>query len=192
MKRLKIVLAFIFAGFAFLSCSSPVHVQKDDSVNLANYHTYMWVDTKADENDNSPRSTAYIDLSMKNAVNRELEKKGWKEVADNPDVFLNYDVLVEKSVEQRTDPVYSRPFTRAFYNRFRGRWVTVYYPSQFVGYQSYNAPVKEGTITLTMTDAKTDKVAWQGWTTRNLGNSRITENEVARSATSILQKLQPA
>ena len=47
---------------------------------------------------------------------------GWHEVADNPDALISYDILVERSTEQRSDPVYSQPFTRSYYNQFTKRW----------------------------------------------------------------------
>lgn len=150
----------------------------------------MWVDTKSDENDNVNRPTAYLDLSVKNAVNRELAKQGWREVTDNPDVLVSYDVLVKRSVEYRSDPVYSRPFTRVYFNPYRLTWGTIYYPSQFIGYEYYRVPVKKGTVTITMADANTDKVVWQRWTTRDLNNSRITENGVTKSP-NLLGELYP-
>jgi len=107
-------------------------------------------------------------------VNAELAKQGWREVSDNPDVLLSYDVLVERSTEQQSDPVYSRPPTRMYYNPYRRSWGTIYYPSQFAGDQTCEVPVKEGTITITMTDARTDKVVWQAWTTERLNYSRLT------------------
>jgi hypothetical protein len=148
----------------------------------------MWVDTRTNEEDNSARPTAYIDMSVRNRVNKELAKKGWREVSDDPDVLISYDVFVERSVQERSDPVYTRPFSRVFYHPFARRWVTIYYPSQFIGYQTYQVPVKEGTITLTMVDAKTDKVVWQGWTTEQLNYSTITDKEIAKSVSNILRK----
>lgn len=189
MKFAKFSLPLTLSLFALLSCSEPVFVQKDPSVSLSNYHTYMWVETKANDQDNSARPTAYIDMSMRDKVNKELEKKGWKEVSENPDVLISYDVLVERSVEQRSDPVYTQPFTRLFYSPFSRRWVTIYYPSNFVGYETYQVPVKEGTITITMVDAKTDKVVWQGWKTEQLNYSTITDKEIAKSVSNILRKL---
>ena len=76
MKLWNNLLIIVLAGLLATGCSSPVYVQKDDTVNLNNYHTYMWVDTKANENDNSTKATAYADLSVKNAVNAELNKLG--------------------------------------------------------------------------------------------------------------------
>ena len=187
MKFMKFLL-LLSLPVATLSCSNPAYVQKDVSANLSNYRTYMWVDTKADQNDNAARPTAYIDMSVRNKVNQELAKKGWKEVTENPDVLLSYDVLVERTVEQRSDPIYTRPLSRVFFNPFSRRWVNIYYPSQFLGYQTYQVPVKEGVITVTMIDAKTDKVVWQGWTTERLNHAKITDKEIARSVSSIFKK----
>ena len=67
MKLWNNLLITVLAGLLIVGCSSPVYVQKDDSVNLNNYHTYMWVDTRANENDQSTRATAYVDMNVKNA-----------------------------------------------------------------------------------------------------------------------------
>ncbi|HKB44596.1 MAG TPA: DUF4136 domain-containing protein [Chitinophagaceae bacterium] len=188
MKLWNNLLITVLAGLLIMGCSSPVYVQKDDTVNLNNYHTYMWVDTRANENDQSTRATAYVDMNVKNAVNAELNKLGWREVSDNPDAFVSYDILVERSTEQRSDPVYSRPVSRVYYNPFSRRWGTIYYPSQFMGYDTYTVPVKEGTVTVTITDSRTDKVVWQGWTTETLNYARITDKEINKSVKNIFNK----
>jgi hypothetical protein len=149
----------------------------------------MWVDTKANESDMSKRATAYADISIHNAANAELNSRGWKEVTDNPDILISYDVLVERNIETKSDPVYSQPFTRTYYNPYTKRWSTMYYPSQFQGYQVYDTPVKEGTVTITMVDAKTDKSIFQGWTTERLTNRTITDTEIKRSVRSIFKEV---
>lgn len=188
MKLWNKLLVIVLAGLMIAGCSSPVYVQKDDTTNLDNYRTYMWVDTKAHEHDNSTKATAYADQTIRNAVNAELIKLGWKEVSDNPDAFISYDILVERATEQRSDPVYTRPVSRVYYNRFARRWGTIYYPSQFVGYDTYTVPVKEGTVTISIVDSKTDKIVWQGWTTENLNYARITNKEINRSVKNIFNK----
>lgn len=188
MNFIKSLSAIIIIAAAGISCSSPVYVQKDDASNLSGSRTYMWVETRANEQDSATRSTAYMDISVHNAVNNELAKKGWRQVNDNPDILLSYDILVERSTESQSDPVYSRSMTRMYYNPYRRRWGTIYYPSQFLGYQYYTVPVKEGTVTLTMTDATSDKAVWQGWTTERLNNSRITNEEISKSVKNILKK----
>ncbi len=176
------------ALFTVFSCSSPAYVEKDNSVNLSNYHTYMWVDTRAAENDPSTRSIAFADLSIHNAVSGELNQWGWKEVSDNPDVLVGYDVLVDRGVDTQTQPVYSQPFSRYYFNPYSRRWSTIYYPSQFLGYQEYQVPVREATITISMMDAKSDKKIWQGWTTERLGSAGISNLDVKKSVRNIFKE----
>lgn len=188
MKLWKYLGSAVIAVSLFTACKSPVYVQRDSTVDLRNYRTYMWVNTANGENDNATRPMAYADISVKNSVNAELNKVGWQEVNENPDVLLSYDVLVERTVDQRSNPVYSQSFSRWYFNPYTRRWSSFYYPSQFLGYQTYQVPVKQGTITVTMIDARTDKLAWQGWTTEQLNYSRLTDDEIDRSVRNIFGK----
>jgi hypothetical protein len=187
MKKLSIVTMLVCAAAVFYSCSTPAYVEKDSSANLSSYKTYMWVDIKASENDASSRATAFADVSVHNSVNAELNKWGWQEVTDNPDVLVSYDVLVERNVETQNDPVYSQPYSRLYYNRFTNRWSSIYYPSQFLGYQQYQVPVREATVTITMIDTDTDKKIWQGWTTERL-NGGLSDLDVKKSVRNIFKE----
>jgi hypothetical protein len=169
-------------------CSTPAYVVKDDSFNPGSVHTYMWVDTRASENDDSRRATAFADISVHNAVNAQLQQWGWKEVSSDPEVMISYDVLVERTTETNRDPVYTQPMVRYYYNVYRKRWTPIYYPSQFVGYQEYETPVKEGTVTITIVDARSDKKLWQGWTTERLSGSGIDDADVRRSVRNIFKE----
>ena len=189
MKNIFLGAALISAMMTIYSCSSPAYVEKDTSANLSDYKTYMWVDVEASENDASSRATSFADISVHNAVNEELQQRwGWREVIENPDILVSYDVLVERNVETQSDPVYSQPYSRLYYNRFARRWSTIYYPSQFLGYQQYQVPVKEATITITMMDTDTDKKIWQGWTTERLGGSGITDINMKKSVRNIFKE----
>ncbi|HEX2682973.1 MAG TPA: DUF4136 domain-containing protein [Ferruginibacter sp.] len=192
MKTINYVFACMIAVFAIASCSTPVHVEKDDSVNLNNYKTYMWVDTRYNQDDNVQRPASYGDITVRNAANRELQKAGWMEVTDNPDVLISYDVLVANTTARRSDPVYTQSYTRTYYNPRLRRWGTIYYPSEFLGYNNYTVPVNEGTISITLTDANTDRVVWQGWTTDELNYSRLSESEIQTSVKNIFHKLDLA
>jgi len=129
---------------------------------------------------------------VRDAVNQELEKNGWRLVSENPDLLLGYDVLVERNVKQETEPVYTRPYTRIYYNPYTRRYGTIYYPPQFLGYDNYQTPIKEGTLTITMIDAKTDKTVWQGWTTTEVPTGRMTSKEVDAGVRSIFRKFDVA
>ena len=192
MKMVKNIFAAFVVVLAIASCATPVHVEKDDSVNFNKYKTYMWVDTRYSQNDNSKRPAAYGDIGVRNAANEELRKAGWSEVSNDPDLLVSYDVLVQNNTTRRSDPVYSQSFTRTYYNPRARRWGTIYYPSEFLGYNSYDVPIKEGTITITLTEADTDKAVWQGWTTDELNYTRITPEEITAGVQNIFSKLKVA
>jgi hypothetical protein len=53
-------------------------------------------------------------------------------------------------------------------------------------------PVKEGTVTITLTDANTDRIVWQGWTIEELNYNKITADELASSVQNIFSKFDVA
>jgi hypothetical protein len=187
MKKINIAATLGSIAVLIYGCSTPAYVEKDSSTDLSNYKTYMWVDVKSSESDASGRATAFADVSVHNSVNAELNKWGWREVAEDPDVLVTYDVLVERNVETQNDPVYSQPYSRLYYNRFTRRWSTIYYPSQFLGYQQYQIPVREATVTITMMDADSDKKIWQGWTTERLSGG-LSDLDVKKSVRNIFKE----
>jgi hypothetical protein len=133
-----------------------------------------------------------MEQKIQSVVSTELEKAGWKQAKSNPDILLSYDVLVERTTQQRSDPVYSQPFTRTFYNPYSRRFIHVYYPSRFIGYDNYEVPSKEGTVTISMIDAKTDKTVWQGWTTDEVNSKNLSNKEIQNSVKAIFRKFDIA
>jgi len=112
---------------------------------------------------------AYADISVRNAANKALANKGWREVKNeaNADALLSYDVLVHRTTEQRSDP-YTRSHSAGRIIILTGDGgFSIYYPTQLAGYDNYEVPVKEGVITISILDANTDKPVWQAWTTKN-------------------------
>ena len=189
MRNLKFLGIAALAGMLLTSCASVAHVEKDESVNFSKYKSFAWIDVKEGE---TKKANTLLEKNVKSAVSAELQKQGWQESKNKPDVLLNYDVLVERAVKENTNPVYSRPFTRMFYNPYSRRWTQLYYPSQFMGYDRQALEVREGTITITMIDAKIDKTVWQGWTTDQVNSRNLTAKEVQSSVKSIFRKFDVA
>ena len=178
----------VFAVIIFAGCSGTAHIEKDKSVDFSKCHTYAWVDkTEVDGVKKKPKHDL-TETNIRNAVDEQLQKKGWKKVNAQPDILVNYDLLVEKNEKQQQDPVYAPSYTRTLYNRYTGRFVTFFYPSQFVGYDYYSTTVKEGTITISMVDNLTDKMVWQGWTTSELNSGNISSREIDRNVIAIFRK----
>lgn len=180
-----------YLGFVFLlaSCAPTAHIEKDDNVDFSRYKTFSWIDKN--DNDNN-RNNDLTEKKVRSAVSKELEKEGWRESKRNPDVLLSYDVLVERSVRAESNPRYTVPFTRTFYNPYSRRIINVYYPSRFWGYENREVPTREGTITISMIDANTEKSIWQGWATDEVGSKNLTSKEIQNSVKAIFRKFDVA
>lgn len=194
MKRnLKWVVAGIASVFVLASCSSTAHIEKDDDADFSRYKTFAWIDKDGEGKEDLNRNNDLTEQKIRNAVNKELEKNsGWREVKSRPDVTLSYDVLVERSTKESTNPVYSNPYSRVVYNPYTRRYTTIYYPSRFQGYERDERMIKEGTVTISMIDTKTDKTVWQGWTTDEVNSKNLTTKEIQGSIRSIFKKFDVA
>jgi hypothetical protein len=191
MKRInwKAWGAAALSSVMLASCATTAHIEKDESVNFSNYKSFTWLhgnEAKLDKQSDLAESKIRI------AVTQELQKSGWKQTENNPDVILDYDLLVERASKEKKEPVYSQPYSRLVYNPYTRRYATIYYPSQFLGYESYEKLIREGTITITMIDAKTDKMVWQGWTTEEVNNKNLTSKEIQKAVASIFRKFDVA
>ncbi len=192
MKTVRTNLTAVLAGIALFlgGCSSTAHIEKDETADFSNYKTYSWVENAVKEEKN--KNNDLTELHIRQAVNKELQKAGLRETKSRPDILLDYEILVERNTRTQKDPVYTQPYSRVFYNPYSRRYGTIYYPSQFMGYDSYEKTVKEGTITITMIDTKTDRTVWQGWATEEINNRNLTGKEIQNSVRSIFRKFDVA
>src|SRR5258705_10656163 len=191
----KLKLWSVYSIFVFLlaSCSSTAHIEKDDNADFSRYKSFAWVDKDGEGRHDQNKSNDLTESKIREAVNKELERSaGWKEVKNRPDVLLTYDVLVEKGVKENNNPVYSRPYSRLLYNPYTRRYTTIYYPSELMGYERDERGIKEGTITISMIDTKTDKTVWQGWTTDEVNSKNLTTKEIQNSVKSIFKQFDAA
>ena len=190
MKTVKWISAMAFLLIAIVACGPTAHIEKDPAADLGAYKTYAWVDTRDSQDQSTSSPTEFARLGVQNAVNEQLKQKGLNLVNDHPDVLLSFDILVERNVEQRSDPVYTRPMSRLYYNPYFRRWGTIYYPSRFIGYDTYSVPVRKATLTINMMDANTDKAIWQGWTTQTVNSRLLTTEEIRTGVNAILKKFK--
>ena len=180
------------AALMIVGCSAPAHIEKDDTVDFSKYKTFAWVEKRGPDKKDKVKSNDIMEQKFKDAVTNALSKQGWRMDNRRPDVLVSYDVLVERNARRQSDAVYSQPFMRTFYNPFARRFYNIYYPSQFMGYDDYAVPVREGTVTISMTDAQSDKVVWQGWTTDEVNSANLTSKEINSAVRSIFKKFDLA
>lgn len=190
MKKIQWLMGAIISVLVFSACSRVAYVQKDDSVDFTKLKTYAWVEgTEKDSITHKPKVNDLVDRKIRQSIDKNLKQNGWKEVSAKPDVLLVYDIGVQKEDRNVSDPVYSMPTTRWFYSPYTRRYVPVYYPSEFLGYDNRKETIKEGTITLTLMNANNDKTIWQGWTTSEIYGRRMTDQEIDDNVKAIVKKL---
>lgn len=188
-KAINWVAAVVSLAALFITgCAGNAHIEKDKTVDFSKYKTYAWVEKPETNETKKALRNGLTETNVRNSVNAQLQKIGWKEVSVNPDIMVNYELLVERSEKKQKDAVYSPSYTRSYFNRYTGRVNTFYYPGQFAGYDTYSTTVKEGTVTITMIDNKTDKAVWQGWTTTEIESRRMSGKEIDRSVKTIFRK----
>jgi hypothetical protein len=187
-KYFSMLSSALAATLAFASCTTTSHVEVAPGVNFSNYKTFGFANSKgvkkSDRVDNQ-----IVDNNIKNSISADLEKQGWKESDQQPDVWVDYNVVVEKAVKQETEPVYSYPYAGYFMSPWRHRMGYYYTPELLGGFHTYNVPFKQGTLTVNMIDAKTNKLIWQGWSQGEVNSNNVTTNEVKGDVKSIFNKL---
>ena len=188
---LRGLLGLVLPVLLVVSCATPAYVEKDDAADFSRYKSFAWIDN-SNNKEGKGNQNELLKNNVREAVNAKLLKEGWKEDRSKPDVLLNYDMMVERTTREMRDPVYSQPFSRIFYNPYSRRFGRIYYPSSFLGYDNNTVSVREGTLTITMLDARSDKTIWQGWTTDEIRNRNVTKKEVQKSVQNIFRKFDVA
>lgn len=171
-----------------VSCGTVAHVEKDPAVDLNNYKTFSWIEESGKNKDGK----AYNDFQekyLKDLVTRELEKNGWQKARSaNADALIDYDIMVENNVQERSESVYSRSTVRYFYNPYTRRVTPMYFPSRYLGQNYYDVPYKSGTITVSIVDTKSNNMIWQGWTESELASRKLGQEDIQKAVKSIFKK----
>lgn len=192
MKKMTWLMGVVLSVFILSSCGSTAHIQKDNDYNFSKVKTYAWVNgTQKDKGISEPsaKTNDLTERKVRSSVNKNLQAIGWRETDQNPDVLLVSDIDVQREERNISNPVYSQPTNRWMYNPYTRRYVSIYYPSQFLGYDNSTQTVKEGTLTLTMTDANSDKTIWQGSTTSEINGRNLSDRAIDYNVKAIIKKL---
>ena len=195
MKRVKAGISslVVIAALILSGCGVQSYVEKDPAVDLNDYKTYAWLNDKESKRKDGKAYKDFQESYLVDIVSKELEKNGWRPAKSNPDVLIDYDIMVENAVREQTQSVYSRPQVRYFYNPYTRRVNSVYYPSQYLGEDSYTVPYRSGTITINIVDTRNNKLVWQGWAETDVtNNQKIQKDEMNKIVRSIFKKFDVA
>ena len=193
MKHVMKIWLPVFAALIITGCGVQSYVEKDPSVDLNNYRTYAWIGDKNSRKSDKPYKD-FQDTYLTDLISQQIEKNGFVKAKSNAnaDVLIDYDIMIENAVKEKTDPVYSRSFVRYFYNPYTGRINSFYYPSRYMGQNSYDVPYKSGTVTINIVDNDSKKLVWQGWAETEVTKRRIDKDDMNKIVKSIFRKLDVA
>jgi hypothetical protein len=155
----------VLAAFIITGCGVQSYVEKDPSVDLNKYRTYAWIGDNSSKKKGDKPYKDFQESYLIGLVSDQLEKNGFAKAKSESkaDVLVDYDIMIENQVRSQSDPMYTRSFVRYFYNPYTGRINSYYFPSRYMGQNSYDIPYKSGTVTINIVDNDTKKLVWQGW-----------------------------
>jgi hypothetical protein len=160
-------LAALGAAFA-----QQVKTDFDHQTSFAQYKTYSWQEVKV--------KNPLWDSRIKNAVDAQLQAKGWTPVATGGDVAI---VAMATTQTQRT--------LETFYNGFGGGW-------RWRGFggigdaTTTEQDYKEGTLVVDMYDAKTKQLIWRGSAEDTLSNqAEKNEKKLDKGVAKMFKKFPP-
>jgi hypothetical protein len=144
----------LFLMLITTACSSVKikGVQKADDFSITNYKTFSFYEVSTEGDAIGPNSQANLKL-LKEAITKELDQKGVKMVADNPDLHVNIGIVVMQQV-QTVETSITNPSDRTYYMGNRN-----------YSWQSTEKAVgtyRDGSVIVHLVDQATNKLVWQG------------------------------
>lgn len=144
---------FVLLVTALVGCSGTkvLHTELGDNVDLRKYKTFDFYQVRASGDTVSTLFNERINL-LKEAISRELERRGFLYNNDHPDLLVNIGVRVKEEIQTRqTD------------------WKTDGAP-RYIGQRNYSwksqeievGRYREGTVAIHLVDAAQQKLVWKG------------------------------
>jgi hypothetical protein len=157
----------------FAACSSlEVNTAQAPNVSFAQYKTYAWANSPAPQPPGQSldlQEGSILDQTIRSTTEEKLMEKGLAPAGSaSPDLFISYGAKTKMGVEYG---VATTPWgwdDRASY------------------------PVREGSITLKISDAHTGNPVWQGTASDIIDRAGPSQKDVASAVSKMLDKYPPA
>jgi hypothetical protein len=186
MRKTHIFLLFAI-GVWLSSCgTSGVITDSDPSANFSKYRTYKFTDSDDDNTGGNPLyHSSLIDNAIHGQIAIELEKRGFEEVRENPDLLITYHTYTEKKQSSATN----------YYPMMYGGWGWRYYPYgmamspyPFGYWNGYNRSYTEGTLLIDAVDAGTKQVVWRGSVSDAIDDPKDLSKKAIKAVTVIFSR----
>jgi Domain of unknown function (DUF4136) len=105
MKKVSLLLLFLFASGVSAAAAQDVQYNFDQSADFSKFKTYKWVSIK-----NAAQIDGLTAKQITQTIDGELAKKGLtKTDADSADLYIGYQTAIEESVEGHREIVEELP-----------------------------------------------------------------------------------
>lgn len=175
MKKINLTI-FLAMSLFLLNCAGPgsIVTDYDRDADFSRYRTFFWSDEfqvlNEDNESNEPLFyNSLIKKRLKNAIRQEMEGRGYSLSAENPDLLVNAQVVVEERGSNQA----AQPFFRGFY-----------YPGAYAA-----APArmdKEGDIVVELIDKDQRQLVWQGYAPGVLSTQTRKREEEIKDAVTLI------
>lgn len=136
---------------------------------LSQYRTYSWL-PKPQGKDIRVYNDVF-EARVKQAVDRELQSRGYRLVEQNPDFKVGWHGAIDEKLDVGT--------MNAYYGYGWDPWYSPYYVGAAVP-QTYVREYEEGTLILDVVDAGSNKLVWRGTAQAELSTHASAEHRQKR------------
>ena len=168
--------------------NASVYSDYDRSNDFTKYKTFAWSPEPHKPHKNRNFDNQIIENNIKSYVNKEMEVRGYKLDISNPDIILDFDIMVEKKVQTVSTPIYNHPnnYTGNYSYRRNNQYNN---GMQYqVGNRIQKISYKEGTVTIDVIDKGSNQLVWKAWAVTTLTDPETFSNELERDIHAIFNK----
>ena len=141
------MIRILFIVMAFLASCTTVKVRSDQAVDFDQFKTFYCLECRDEYSDiapeyDNPETREFI----REAIISELEAKGLTYTEENPEVLVDFKIVIEERIAILSEP-------ESTYNY----WET---------YEAQTVQFKQGTLLINLIDASNNQAIWQGVSSR--------------------------
>lgn len=156
MKIIIYILPFILTILVSACSSVKVFSEKEAEADFSGYETYAFVNVPLDQLD---QPTAILYEEIRKRIAQELNQKGYKPDAENPDLYVAFNILTEeerKEVTKSTNPYDPYGMYGMWPNSYPWGW-----PRRDYRYKEIRIE-KTGTMVLDLISNEKRQPVWRG------------------------------
>jgi hypothetical protein len=144
-----------------------VRTMTDSSVNFAQYKTFAFVEPLATDKNGYQ---TIVSATLKSATTREMEARGIRYDAANPQLLINFNARLSDKMRATTTPM---PMGYGYGGGYYGYRRGFYDPWPMYANQTTVTEYTEGTLNIDVADAARKQLVWEGVVTKAVSQSDV-------------------